>query len=108
MTALTAQLICWSDNLLVLSGLADGVTGEAVEDAAVAVTLYNPDGMVPLGGETWPLVLTPVEGEAGTYRATIGYALAVTPGQNVVGRVTADAGVKRRRRWDLTVTVIAA
>lgn len=41
-----------------------------VNDAAVTVTVFNPDGS-ELSGQTWPLTLDFVAGSQGVYRKTV-------------------------------------
>lgn len=91
-----------TDHVLELTGLTNGVTGELISDADVTVTVVNAQGNV-LPGETWPLTVAPVEGEPGTYRATLSADLPVSSRQCLDAIVVADAGVGLKRTWHVSV-----
>lgn len=91
-----------NDMILEVVSLKDRLTGEAINDATVQVTLKDSAG-TNVVGETWPLVLPYVTASNGVYRATLKDTLTVTANARYVATITADNGAGRRGQWETDV-----
>lgn len=87
-----------NDNILELDALTDDLTGDALNAAAVTVTLVDSDGD-EVGGEVWPKTLAYVTNSNGVYRATLPHTLSMTSGGRYVAQVAVDAGPGLRAAW---------
>jgi len=84
------QIFVGNTNLVELVGLTDPLTGTAIDDATVTVTVSDKDGD-PIAGQSWPLTLSYVPGSAGDYRASIDAAAQLVEGQIYIVLFTATA-----------------
>jgi hypothetical protein len=100
-----AELSISTDHVVELSGLANGITGVAISDATVGVTVLNEAGSA-VTGATWPVTLAPVVGTAGKYRGGIPDDLSLTVGQYIQVKVTANAGAGLFRTWYRSLRVV--
>ncbi|MDT8383011.1 MAG: hypothetical protein RRB22_01195 [Gammaproteobacteria bacterium] len=98
-------LILNSDNIIEIPALTNGLTGAAVNNATVQLTLLT-TGDTEIPGQVWPLAMDYVAGSAGTYRATAAYTLTLAHKQKVKAVVVADAGGGFHREWQKFFTVI--
>jgi hypothetical protein len=94
----TQVLYLATDHVLELAGLSNGLTGAAISDATVTVSLADANG-VAITGATWPIPAIAVVGQDGTYRATVPDDLTLTARQWVTATVVADAGPGLKRTW---------
>lgn len=85
--------ILYVDNSMVveLAGLENGMTGVAINNATVTVTLATTAG-VNVTGETWPATMNYAESSNGVYRATLPHDIAIVDGQRYVATISAVSG----------------
>ena len=98
------ELLIGNDMILELEGLTNGLTGEVLNDATVAVTLLDAEGG-EVGGDVWPKTMAYVAESLGVYHALLVYTLALEAGNRYNAEVTVDAGAGLRASW--TVECIA-
>jgi hypothetical protein len=91
-----------NDMILEVEGLSDEASGEVVNDADVAATLYTLNGS-PVPGQVWPIALVHVADTAGIYRGTLADTLQLTPMQRYRAHIQADGGPGRRSQWHMDV-----
>jgi len=87
-----------TDNVIELTELTNGMTGDAITNATVTLTLFDEDD-VEITGETWPLAMNYVSGTTATYRATASYDIGLSNAQHVKAEIVVDAGVGLHREW---------
>lgn len=87
-----------NDNILELDSLKNDLTGADLNAATVSVTLKDSAG-ANVAGSSWPLAMTYVAASNGTYRATLGYAIALVAGGRYTATITADAGAGLHASW---------
>jgi predicted oxidoreductase len=97
-------LLLETDHIVELSGLSNGLTGAAVADATVTVTLRDAQGQA-VAGATWPAAALAVADVPGTYRSTLPATLHLAPRQWLEALVVADAGPGLKRTWRLPLQV---
>lgn len=68
-------------NILNAYGVVNEVTGAAINDATVTVTLRDRDHR-PLSGETWPFAMAYVAASSGQYRAILSASIAYPRGES--------------------------
>jgi len=97
-------LLTATDHILEVSGLTNGLTGEVISDADVAVTLRDVHGDT-VDGAVWPITILAVTGVDGTYRALLPASLDIIPRMQVEATIVADAGPGMQRTWYLPLRV---
>lgn len=88
-----------SDNVVILSGLKDEVSGAFINIATVEVTLVDRDG-TPVTGQSWPTSMPYVAGSDGVYRGTLSDSLDLTKFESYTAQITADAGPGLQQYWE--------
>ena len=88
-----------SDNVVILSGLKDEVSGAFMNTAVVEVTVVDRGG-TPVSGQAWPTSMPYVASSDGVYRGTLSDALDLTKFESYTAQVTADAGPGLRQYWE--------
>lgn len=94
-----------NNNLIKLSGLRDAANAIYLNGASVSVTIVDAATDEEIAGQTWPASMSYVNSSDGAYQVTLDYDLTVTPGQQMVAKVVADAG--EGLRLSLRVPVVA-
>lgn len=82
-----------NDHMVEVRGLRDA-SGKLLSAANVQTTLYEADGVTEVGGQVWPLTLSPDPESAGRYRAALPPSLEVVDGQRCKLRISAEFGGK--------------
>jgi hypothetical protein len=88
-----------SDQLLEVAGLKDPVTGAYVNTATVRATMYEPDGVTVVQGQTWPLTLSYVAASDGDYNGILEDGRDLKDGRLYWIELTADAGGDLIKKW---------
>ena len=94
-----------TDNVLEIEELTNGLTGAAITDATVSVTLLDSDG-AEIAGESWPVTMSYIVGTTAAYRATLTDSLTLTDRQEVTAHIVADAGDGLHREWQKPFTAV--
>lgn len=81
-----------TDHILQVLGVKNKKTGDALNGAAVRVTLYETDGTTVLTGETWPLTVPYVAASEGNYEVTLTEQLNTENKDGGLAKITIDAG----------------
>jgi len=91
-----------NDNVVEVDALRDGTKGPYINNADVSCGVFDDDGN-PVGGLSFPLPLTYVEGSDGRYRAILDKSLTIVKNEfyTVVVDVTALGGLDAH--WELRV-----
>lgn len=92
---MTDALLIDNDNVIKMIDLVDD-EGTPQNDAVVKVTLLDSDGN-NVAGQTWPLLLSYVDGSNGHYRGVLKYTLGLSHGQSLEADVDVAAGGLRYR-----------
>jgi hypothetical protein len=93
-----------SDNYVELTGLIDPLTNQAITTALVQVTLKDKNG-ASVSGQVWPLTMTHVFSQPGTYRAVLPLELSVTLNGVYTAEVYVEAGPTQRRTFRTAIIV---
>jgi hypothetical protein len=93
-----------NDNVIELTSLSNGMTGEALNTAAVGVTLLDAAGD-PISGPTWPISMGYVPNSAGTYRGLLPSTTTLTH-NSIVTALVAVSGDGLTGEWRTTMRVI--
>lgn len=101
MTPLTIYI--GNTSIIELQNLTNSVTGLAVTNATVVVTLTDGAGD-EVSGQTWPVTLTHVA--AGTYRATLENDIDLVAHRNYTATVDATVSGVGVGRWTSTVRAV--
>lgn len=88
-----------NDMLIEVAGLAEVLTGAAINDATVTVTLKT-DAGVSVTGATWPLSMAYVANSSGIYRVTLPDTLSLTADASYIAHINADGGDGRMGHWE--------
>ena len=101
MRSTSAQILfAGNDAIVELRGLANSMTGDPINDAAVSCTLLDSAGD-EVAGEVWPLDMQYLEESGGIYRVTLAADLGLVAAARYTLRVDADGGAGLVGRWDL-------
>lgn len=92
-------VFCANTNILELIGLKSATDNTYINDATVAVTIYD-HARAWVGNETWPLTLSYVVGSNGVYRAILSDALPLQPDKDYTAYIEASAGAGRVGHWE--------
>lgn len=94
------ELFVANDTVLEIQNLRSDISGEALNEAAVTVTLLDANG-VEVSGQGWPQEMTLVTGSRGMYRAVLAAALPLVPNARYTARIMVDAGVGLIGTWNM-------
>ncbi len=89
-----------NDTVLEVAALRNGLTGEALNSADVAVTLNDALGN-PVDDVSWPLSLLYVADSAGMYRVTLPYSLPLQPNARYTAAIAVNGGPGLVANWEL-------
>lgn len=89
-------------NLLQLVGLANRITGEAINDATVTVTIVDAQGE-PISETGWPLEMVYQPQSDGDYRAELPADLNLSPGRSYRAEIHADGGAGLIGFWSVPI-----
>lgn len=90
-----------NDNLITLTGLANGADNTSLPAATVSVTLLDSTES-EVAGETWPLAMSSAGG--GTYEATLTKDLTLAANGRYTAKVIAtDSGTGLDGQWNVPV-----
>jgi hypothetical protein len=87
-------------NALDLLGLKSHTEGTFLPGATVTFTIYDKAG-VAVPGETWPQVMTYIEGSEADFRGILPAALEMLPNKQYYAHIDAAGGGERIGHWEM-------
>ena len=94
-----------NDMWLSITGMQDPANGIFLNTASVQVTLVDKTSLVPITGQSWPVMLMYVTGSNGDYRAVLSRALDVEVHQELRALCVIDNGAGFHAESSLPVVV---
>ena len=88
-----------NSNILDLLGLANHVTGAAINGATVTVTVKDSAG-AEVAGQVWPATMSYVAASSGDYRAILSEDVTFLANKNYRAFIDADAGPGLVGHWE--------
>lgn len=89
-----------NDTVVEVANLRNGLTGEALNNADVSVTMFDASNE-EVDGVTWPLSLLYVADSNGMYRVTLPYTMSLQPNARYKAVLVVDDGPGLYARWEL-------
>lgn len=89
----------------------DASTGEMIfltASATVEVTVLDQLTGDEITGQAWPAALSYIAGSQGMFLGLLSAAMDVTPGQALIGHLTADNGTNQHMERDIEILVVRA
>lgn len=105
MSATVEIIYVGNDMVLDVENVRNALTGIAISDADVQLTLRDQASNAMVSGESWPKTLAAVPGQPGRYRCTIPYTLSIAANQRLVAEIDIDAGPGLRATFEIAVVV---